>query len=176
MAEEGEVTIAGGLTMRLYPTPVLSAALLIATPLFAEELPKAGTFTMKSITTGSVRFATVGNGESHLDIWEQNGKVEGDGLLSNMKRRCFGVQETVKAVSETPHGYCVDRDADGDQVVYRTAEEKHSWTSMRGSGVAMLGTGKYTGIVASYVVACQYSGPDGDLTAECIGQGSYILP
>jgi hypothetical protein len=156
----------------------LAVASLFATPLVAEEAPKVGTFKMKGTATGSLRYVTIGNGESHLDVFEETGKVEGEGLLSNMTTRCFSVGETVQTVSEAPHGHCIYRDADGDQVVYRTAVEKHSMekSTAKGWGEAMLGAGKYAGIVASYVVVCNISGPGSGYINECEGQGSYILP
>jgi hypothetical protein len=170
----------GGLIVKSYLTRIaaLAVASLIATPLIAEEASKVGTFKIKGTATGSLRYVTIGNGESHLDVFEETGKVEGEGLLSNMTTRCFSVGETVQSVSETPHGHCIYRDADGDQVVYRTGVEKHPQerATIKGWGEAMLGTGKYAGIVASYVVVCNISGPGSGYTNECEGEGSYILP
>lgn len=156
----------------------IGAAALMATPSGAGDLPKTGAFSFKSTTTGAMRFVTVGNGGSYLYIWEEAGKSEGSSPFGNVTTRCFGVGETVQRISEAPHGYCVDRDADGDQIAYRTASEKYpdNKTSVRGWGEAMLGTGKYQGIVASYVIACEHSGPDAGYTNECEGQGNYILP
>ena len=165
------------MSFHLSLTAALGATLLIATSSFAEDVPKTGVFNAKDTSTGSYRFFPVGDGGSHLSISEQTGKIEGEGLLNSMMSHCFGVGETVKLVNET-HGYCIDRDKDGDQIIFRTSFEKHPWNSakMRGSGIAMLGTGKYEGIVASYIVACEASGPVTGYTMECDGQGSYMLP
>ena len=104
--------------------------------------------------------------------------MEAEGLLNAMTTHCFEVREIIKWVTETPRGYCIDRDMDGDQIIFRTSFEKRSWSStkMRGSNAAMLGTGKYGWIVASYVVASETSGPDAGFTMECDGGGSYMLP
>jgi hypothetical protein len=162
----------------LSPAAALVSALLIAMPSVAKDLQKSGALRMKSTSTGSYRFFGIGDGASHLDLSENTGKIVGEGLLNGMTTHCFDVGETVKSVSETPHGHCVDRDADGDQIVYRTAFEKSSWSStkLRGSGIAMLGTGKYEGIVSSYTLACEVTGPEAGYTMECDGQGTYILP
>lgn len=156
----------------------LASGLLIAAPSLADDAPKTGVLNMKSTSTGSYRYFGIGDGASHIDVSEQTGKIEGEGLLKGMTTHCFGVGETVNAISETPHGHCIARDADGDQIVYRTSLEKHSWFSirLRGSGVAMLGTGKYKGIVSSYTIACEITGPETGYTAECDGQGTYMLP
>ena len=132
---------------------------------------------MKRTTTASYRIVPIDNGESFLEIREETGKVEGDGLFSNMTTRCFGTGETIKGIRET-HGYCVDRDADGDQIVYRTNTEKprEERSSVRGVGESMLGSGKYAGIVANYVVSCEESGPYSSYANACEGKGSYILP
>jgi hypothetical protein len=123
----------------------LGLPVLMATPSSAGDLPKTGAFSFKSKTTGTMRFLTVGNGDSYLYIWEEGGNSEGSSPFGNVKTRCFGVDETVQRISESPHGHCVDRDADGDQIAYRTASEKYpeNKTSVRGWGEAMLGTGKY---------------------------------
>ena len=153
------------------------ASVISATAVAGDDRPKIGAFSMKRMTTGSYRLVPVGNGENYLEIREEVGKVQGDGLLSNMTTRCFGTGETINNIRET-RGFCVDRDADGDQVIYRTKTEKRSQdkSSVRGSGDAMLGTGKYAGIEASYVVSCEESGPYSGYTSACEGQGSYILP
>jgi hypothetical protein len=160
------------------PTAALAILLLTASIAVAADLPKTGVFSINSTAKGSSRVVTIGNGESHLDIWEELGATEGEGALGNMATRCFGVGETFKQINETPQGYCVYRDADGDQIVYRTGNEKHNQerSVSRGWGQAILGTGKYQGIVASYVVACELIGPSGGYSNECKGQGSYILP
>lgn len=159
--------------------PAALGAILLATfSSVAADTPKSGAFHFKSTAQGSSRYVTVGKGESHLDIWEEIGKSEGEGLLSNMTIRCFGVGETFKAINETPQGHCVHRDADGDQIVYRTGIEKHNQerSVARGWGQAILGTGKYDGIVASYVVTCEVTGPSSGYSSECEGRGSYIFP
>jgi hypothetical protein len=159
-------------------TAALSAIMMTISPAVAADMPKTGSFHIKSTATGSSRFVILGKGESHLDIWEEQGKAEGEGLLSNMTTKCFGVGETLKGISETPQGHCVYRDADGDQIVYRTGIEKHNQERAlaRGWGQAILGTGKYEAIVASYVVTCELMGPSSGYTNACEGQGSYILP
>ena len=158
-------------------TAALIALLSTISVAKAAELPKAGSFHLKSTAAGSSRFVTLGKGESHLDIWEELGKTEGDGPLSNMTTRCFGVAETFKGITQTPQGYCVYRDADGDQIVYKTGNEKHDEEKSvsKGWGQAILGTGKYEGVVAAYVVTCELSGPSGGYSNACEGQGSYIL-
>ncbi len=156
----------------------LGPVLLTASIAAAADMPKTGAFNINSTAQGSSRFVTIGKGESHLDIWEELGKTEGDGPLTNMTTRCFGVGETFKGINQTPQGYCVHRDADGDQIIYKTGNEKHNQerSVTRGWGQAILGTGKYEGIVAGYVVTCEQNGPSSGYSSECKGQGSYILP
>ena len=66
------------------------------------------------------------------------------GRLSNMTTRCFGVAETFKGITQTPQGYCVYRDADGDQIVYKTGNEKHDEEKsvLEGLGPSDLGHGE----------------------------------
>jgi hypothetical protein len=158
-------------------TALLGAAVVLAIPASADDAPKSGAFSVKSSSKGSYHFLGIGDG-SHLSIAEHTGIIDGEGILHGMTIHCIGIAETINAVTETPHGYCVDRDGAGDTIVFRTAYEKHSWFSSKskGSGVAMLGTGKYKGVVASFTVACEASGPETGFTMECDGQGSYILP
>jgi hypothetical protein len=155
----------------------LGVFLLMASPGGAADLPKTGSFHMKSTATGSSDLVPIGKGESYLNIWKEIGKVEGDSPLGNMTTRCYGTAETFKLTNETPQGHCVFRDADGDQIVYRTADEKHDEgrAVFRGWGQAVLGTGKYEGIVANYVVTCELDGPSSGYDLACEGQGSYIL-
>ena len=159
-------------------TAALGTVLLAASFASAEDMPKTGAFNIHTTSTGSSRFVTIGKGESHFDIWEELGKAEGDGPLGNMTTRCFGVGETIKGISETPQGHCIHRDADGDQIVYEIGIEKHNQerSVSEGWGHAILGTGKFQGIAASYVVACELIGPSSGYSNECKGQGSYIFP
>jgi hypothetical protein len=65
----------GGLIVKSYLTRIaaLAVASLIATPLIAEEASKVGTFQMKGVASGSLRYVTIGNGSR---IWMFSRKPE----------------------------------------------------------------------------------------------------
>jgi hypothetical protein len=155
----------------------LGAATFFATMAIASDLPKQGTFSVASKATGS--FQTFSGYPSEVGVWDEPGKIIGDGLLKDMAWRCFGMPEYVDGNFKDMTGYCVGTAPDGDQVVFGTKWEKTTILagSAKVSGYSIAGTGKYEGIVAAYKADCYFGGA-GLLvyTDDCDGQGSYKLP
>jgi hypothetical protein len=98
------------------------------------------------------------------NFYDGGRRSKGDG-------NCFGVLELVNKVSAAagpklpervikPHGYCIDVDADGDQIVFKDANEERPWSSPESPSHSeiVMGTGKYAGITGTSVATCLFGG------------------
>ena len=163
----------------------LGAAAFLVTAAMAGDLPNEGTFSAAYKTEGSFRGEfqekSAVNPAPHIIVWDETGKVIGDGILKDMAWRCFGTNEIINGIAESSDAYCVGAGQDG-QIVFRMATDKRDWTYSRlinASGVSIGGTGKYSGITANYKVRCQFriTGMNhGGYAKDCDGEGSYKLP
>jgi len=163
---------------------VLGAAMLFAAATMASEPEKEGSYAVTYFTDGTFKDNPVGN-NLHLDVWDELGRSIGTGLLDRMIWHCFGVKQVLNGISETPHGYCVGTDPDGDQIAFVVASERYASNASthRGLGTSITGTGKYAGISADYTFSCENEGAllniEGTLERyrhKCTIQGSYKLP
>jgi hypothetical protein len=156
----------------------LGFATIFATTARASDLPKQGTFSVASKATGSYQEIPPRN-PSEVGVWDETGKIVGDGLLKDMAWRCFGMPEIIDGNFKDMIAYCVGTAQDGDQVVFGTKWEKTTIlaVSAQVSGYSIDGTGKYEGIVATYKAKCYFGGMGiTNYTDDCDGQGSYKLP
>jgi len=137
----------------------LSVAVLFVAAAMAGQLAKEGSYTATVFKDGTFKDYPVGN-NLHLDLWDEVGQSIGTGLLDHMTWHCFGVKQVLNGISETPHGYCVGTDADGDQIAFVVASERYASNASthRGLGTSITGTGKYAGISTDYTFACENEG------------------
>jgi hypothetical protein len=98
------------------------------------------------------------HGEGFAAIYELNGTASGKG--PDHKLRCFGTMHGAMGTIAGEHGYCVETDPDGDQVLWKMTPAPHSagaMTDLQGVWEALLGTGKYTRISMATGLRCQQS-------------------
>jgi len=70
----------------------LGLATILATTAIASDLPKQGTFSVASKASGSYQEIPPAN-RSQVGVWDETGKIIGDGLLKDVAWRCFGMPE-----------------------------------------------------------------------------------
>jgi hypothetical protein len=152
------------------------AAALFATTAIADEIPKEGRFTSKVTTTGSLLQANfVGKGNA-VNVYEENGTVEGSG--GSHKIHCVVLVPFIHDTVVEPHGYCIETDQDGDQIVARTTSGTRPLSAAIGhsAGEVMLGTGKYAGMASSSTATCRFAGDMTKYSANCDVDGIYKMP
>ena len=131
----------------------------LVTAATAGDLPKEGTWHGTATGEGKWTMNMIGtDGNTGLIVFDQTSTVEGDGPKAT--EHCFGVLELVNRVNK-PHGYCIAVDADGDQIVFKDADEELSYS--RGdwpahSKIVFMGTGKYAGITGKSAATCVFGG------------------
>jgi hypothetical protein len=109
--------------MRLCLSSVLAlgAATFFATTAVAGDLPKERTFSVAGMASGNWKVVPEGS-PWFVGLWDENGKITGEGLLKDMSWRCFGVPESI-AIPFKTSGYCTGTDQDGERVLFRIATE-----------------------------------------------------
>jgi hypothetical protein len=142
----------------------------LVTAAIAGDLPKEGTWRGKAAVEGKWTINKIGTDETTgLIVFDRTSTMEGDSPMA--REHCFGVLELVNKVSAAagpklpervikPHGYCIDVDADGDQIVFKDANEERPWSSSSGPSHSeiVMGTGKYAGITGTSVATCLFGG------------------
>jgi hypothetical protein len=136
---------------RMYPVSVAAAAIvgaaLVGTAAVAVEAPKPMSVGTKYALAGKVMQADgIGkNGETYALIYEENGTASGAG--PDHKMHCLGVLQGAAGKIEEQHGYCIETDLDGDQVLWRVTPAPHPMAgAIQAVHEAVSGTGKYAGI------------------------------
>jgi len=144
---------------------VVVAALGMA--VLAAEAPKPTNVGLKYALTGKIVQADgLGkNFETFAAIYEENGTASGNG--PDHKMHCLGVQQGGAGGVAEQHGYCIETDPDGDQVMWKVTPAPHAGTAILQSvHEALGGTGKYAGITTTMKSTDQ---------AEMTGPMSYRL-
>ncbi len=161
---------------------VMSAALiatgLLATTAFAGESQKEVSFTAKGAIAGKfVQGVPIGKitdniPEAFVGLYDESGSWTGGPHPGT--RRCVGDFTVVKGMAES-HDVCIDTDADGDVIVWKMTPEARSMAvpTMKGTGEAVWGTGKYAGVTGASTFTCESSGNPSGYTNECESQVTY---
>ena len=86
------------------------------------------------------------NGETFALIYEETGTGSANG--PDHKMHCLGVIQGGAGSIVEQHGYCIETDPDGDQVMWKVTPAAHLMTAPTTLAVheAFAGTGKYSGI------------------------------
>jgi hypothetical protein len=104
------------------------------------------------------KYLTGKNVEAGIAFTEENGTAEGNG--PERKVHCFGVWQSASDKIMETHAFCIETDADGDQVLWRiSAAAPHSADAaiVKNVNEAIMGTGKYAGISGTFNATCQMS-------------------
>ena len=176
------------MTMRnLSKAMMTAAAALLASGAVAAEAPKEGSFAGKAVVAGKMTARVAAGspmakaGEAGVSFgvaMEEQGVVSYEGAFPLPARtRCVGMIQVVKGVAQSVE-YCVDTDADGDQMLAKSTGEPWRWgtATLRFAREVLAGTGKYEGIVATGTVDCQSAPKGGGFENNCEGHGTYKLP
>ena len=129
-------------------TAAAVAAALVGMSVVAAEAPKPMPVGTKYVLAGKVVQADgIGkNGETFALIYEENGTASGNG--PDHKMHCLGVLQGAAGMVAEQHGYCIETDLDGDQVLWKITVAPHPLgpVSLQAVHEAIAGTGKYAGI------------------------------
>ena len=121
------------------------AAALVGMAVVAAEAPKPMGVGAKFVLAGKVVQADgIGkNGETFALIYEENGTTSGNG--PDHKMHCLGVLQGAAGRVAEQHGYCIETDLDGDQVLWKVTPAAHPLgpVSLQTVHEAIAGTGKY---------------------------------
>lgn len=130
-------------------TVAVAAAALVGMAVVAAEGPKQTAVGTKYALSGKVVQADgIGkNGETFALIYEENGTASGIG--PDHKLHCLGVVQGAAGMIAEQHGYCIETDLDGDQVLWKVTPAAHPLgltAALQAVHEALAGTGKYAGI------------------------------
>jgi hypothetical protein len=132
----------------LSATGVAVAAAVVGIAAVAVEAPKPMSVWTKFALAGKVMKADgIGkNGETFAAIYDEIGTSSGNG--PDHKWHCLGVQQGAAGAIAEQHGYCIETDPDGDQVLWKITPPPHPLGPVTVQTVheAIAGTGKYAGI------------------------------
>jgi hypothetical protein len=146
---------------------VLSAVAIAGGALFGTLAVAAGPKEMgvgnKFALAGKIVQGDVAKGGTFAGIYEENGTAAGNG--PDHKMHCLGVMQGTSDAVVEQHGYCMETDTDGDQVLWKVTPAGHPLNSpiSLATHEALVGTGKYAGISGTLNSTCQVSpgaGPD----------------
>jgi hypothetical protein len=152
-------------------------AAFAADPQQPRALPKEGTWKGQYAPFGTMKSVQVGK-ERVLNIFDEHGATEGDGILNLVAWHCWGLGDYTNGVGQE-HGYCVGTDPGGDQIAIDFSTEKHSMDQLgKGSFKLTTGTGKFTGISGNMTFAFDMFRPsdDGTYFGHNTSEGVYKLP
>jgi hypothetical protein len=155
----------------------LGAPAFLAIPATATELPKEGRCKYKVSTEGKQSFEIIDR--VRLDgvaAWDENQKSsEACGAFPPMMiRHCFGLNEITGGAAVT-HGYCVERDADNDAIVWKVAPHAVDATDAIPTEVLMA-TGKYKGMNGKAVSKCAFGGTPENYSLSCDVEMTFKFP
>jgi hypothetical protein len=163
--------------MRIYSSllsaTAVAAAALVGIAAAAAEGPKP--LPTKITTKGEIQADVIGknveefyltgkyftgpNVEAGIAFTEENGTAEGN-EPHERKVHCFGVWRSASDTIMETHAFCIETDADGDQVLWRiSAAAPHSAEAaiVKNVNEAIMGTGKFAGISGTFNATCQMS-------------------
>jgi hypothetical protein len=156
---------------------VIGAAALIATGAMAGGVPKERSFTNKVEAKGILlQTSLIGKYGDSVDVYQEDGTV-GDNIDGPRKLHCLLVVPFLQNTNLEGHGFCIETDQDGDQIISRTISGTRPNSADRhGVGEVIMGTGKYAGMMSSSATSCKFSGSPDKYSAYCDVQGSYTVP
>ena len=146
----------------------VAAAAFAGTVTVAAEAPKDSSFASKFEVSGKVlQDIGVGRGEAFALIYEEETTAPGG---SGHETHCLGVMQGAADKIVEQHGYCLETDKDGDQVLWKvTPEANHSANaqSLPALNEAVAGTGKYAGVSAAFKTICNVTKPGREYELSC---------
>ena len=152
---------------------LIIAALVVASPAVAAELPKSGSFKTPSSFVPSEE-ATTQVGDRHsLAHGLSRGVIVADNPLHVTTAMCPYITETT-GDTVVLNGRCAWSDRDGDRIFTEwTGKGSLAAGSQAGSQTITGGSGKFKGIQGSNPFQCQMIGKEGQLT--CTQSWTYQL-
>ncbi|MGC2199023.1 MAG: hypothetical protein WA633_02580 [Stellaceae bacterium] len=161
---------------------LMSAAVggIVASAAIPAELPKEGAFDAKVILTGRpLQSNSVGKkaGEAEFGAWSGDGPESVSIPFPSIRVHVLTLYQYMNGMIES-HGYVIDTDSDGDQIVWKSASEPRppNVPTEPGTNQAIFGTGKYAGISGTNKYICEHSQSASGDTVSCRGQITYKLP
>jgi hypothetical protein len=138
---------------------------LVGTAAIAAEGPKL--IASKFAAEGKIVQTDMVDGEGFALIYEEKGMGSGNG--SDHKMHCFGVMQGATGTIVEQHGYCVETDPDGDQVLWKITPAAHPMAaiSVQAGHKALAGAGKYAGISVTVNSTCQVASNPTGYTLNC---------
>ncbi len=164
-------------TRQLVSDVVVCAAAFFATDSNAVDAPKEGTWTANITANGAMLQSNpIGkSGDAFLNLSEE--------FIDNPdggKTHRLWLIPVIKNTAVEPHGYCLNTDKDGDQVLTRMTAQTRPFGVQNGTAVGevITATGKYARMMSSNVSLCKFSGGIDPLkyTANCELRGTYKMP
>ena len=158
---------------------VLGAAAGLASSATAANFPKEGTCNYKVSSEGKQSFEMVNRvAIDGVAAWNEDQKTsEACGPFPPMMiRHCFGLNEITKGKAVT-HGYCVERDADNDAIVWKVLPHAVDATEEDPSAAVptevLMATGKYKGMTGKASSKCAFGGDPQNYTLACDVEMTY---